>query len=195
MALVNRHRRLDNNNIFYVGISKDYKRPYSVGRYRNKIWNNIVNKTNYSVEIIYDNLSYDDAIELEIFLIHLYGKINNKTGVLANITDGGEGTIGVKPWCTGTKGLVKPNKGSFKKGHKTLVGKSRSIESRLKQSIRQKGVKPKCTPPDFSKMCLDTHTGIFYDSLNIGCAAVNIRPNTEASRISRKSKLQRFIYV
>lgn len=195
MALVYRHRRLDNNKIFYVGISKDKYRPYANGRYRNKIWNRIVNKTDYIVEIVLENVSYEDAIDLEIFLIYLYGKIINNTGSLANITDGGEGTLGIKPWCAGTKGLVKPNKGSFKKGHKTLVGKKHSEETKLKFSKIRKGIKPKCIPPDFSKLCLDTYTGIFYDSLVKGCKAVNIRPNTELTRISRKSKLQRFIYV
>jgi hypothetical protein len=195
MALVYRHRRLDNNKIFYVGISKEKYRPYSDGRYRNKIWNRIVNKTDYIVEIILDNISYEDAIELEIFLIYLYGKISNKTGTLSNLTDGGEGTLGLKPWCTGTKGLVKPNKGSFKKGNNGWLGKKWTEEQKKKQSIRMKGKKPKCNPPDLRKICLDTYTGIFYNSLDEGCNAVNIRPNTESTRISRKSKLQRFIYV
>jgi hypothetical protein len=195
MALVYRHRRLDNNNIFYVGISKDKYRPYADGRYRNKVWNRIVKKTDYIVEIILDNISYEDAIELEIFLIYLYGKISNKTGTLSNLTDGGEGTLGLKPWCTGTKGLVKPNKGSFKKGNNGWLGKKWTEEQKKKQSIRMKGKKPKCNPPDFRKICLDTYTGIFYNSLDEGCNAVNIRTNTESTRISRKSKLQRFIYV
>jgi hypothetical protein len=195
MANVYRHRRLDTNKIFYVGISKDLKRPYAIGKYRNNIWNKIVSKTNYDIEIIANNISYEDAIELEIFLISIYGKIYNKTGCLSNLTDGGEGTVGFSNWCSGTKGLVKANKGSFQKGHKLSIGRKLSDEQRKNISNRQKGIKPKCTPPDFSKLCLDTYTGIFYDSLLNGCIAVNIRHNTEITRISRKSKLQRFIYV
>jgi hypothetical protein len=195
MALVYRHRRLDTNKIFYVGISKDVYRPYADGRYRNKIWNRISKKTDYIVEIIADNISYEDAIDLEKFLISLYGKICNKTGILSNLTDGGEGTLGFSSWNKGTKGLMKPNSGSFKKGHKSFLGKKHSDETKKNWSKKRKGIKPKCSPPNFSKICLDTFTGIFYDSLMEGCKAVNIRPNTEATRINRASKQQRFIYV
>lgn len=65
-ALVYRHRRLDTNEIFYVGISVKKDRPYHKSG-RNKFWKNIVNKTPYEVEIIATNLSWDDACELEIF--------------------------------------------------------------------------------------------------------------------------------
>lgn len=38
-----------------------------------------------------------DAHQLEMLLIHHYGRIDNKTGCLANLTDGGEGFYGFKP--------------------------------------------------------------------------------------------------
>ena len=200
MAIVYIHRRLDNNNIFYVGISKDKQRAYQGGKYRNNIWNKITSKTDYLVEIVIDNISYDDAIELELFLIKEYGKIKDNTGTLSNITDGGEGTLGFSSWCKGTKGVVKKNSGSFKKGNKLRLGiklsddhkkkigessKDRVFSEYQKQKIKETHI----------KLCLDLHTGIYYDSLNEGCLAVNIRPNTESTRINRKSKLQRFIYV
>jgi hypothetical protein len=200
MALVYRHRRLDTNEVFYVGISKNYKRPYDDGRFRNKIWNRIVKKTDYSIEIISQNISYEDALELEIFLISLYGKINNKTGTLSNITNGGEGTLGLTPWNKGTKGLVKPNKGNFKKGH--TLGLGRKLTDEQKQRISESTKGRKLTEEHINKikksnykMCLDLHTGIYYDSLKQGCDSVNIRPNIECIRILRKSKNQRFIYV
>jgi hypothetical protein len=201
MALVYRHRRLDTNKIFYIGISKDNIRPYSDGRYRNEIWNRIVKKTDYIVEIIANDISYEDAIELEIFLISLYGKLCNKTGILSNLTDGGEGTLGHKSWCKGTKGLVKPNKGSFQKGSKSWnKGMTMSDEHKKIISEANKGRKLSkehkiLLKKSTNKICLDLYTGIYYDSLIDGCEAVNIRPNTESTRISRKSKLQRFLYV
>lgn len=92
MAIVYRHRRLDTNSIFYVGISKSNKyRPYSKHN-RSKHWLNIINKTEYIVEIIYSNISYDDAKELEILLISEYGRHDLGSGLLVNLTDGGEGT-------------------------------------------------------------------------------------------------------
>ena len=66
-TLVYRHRRLDTFEIFYIGIGS-IKRAY-LKHGRNKHWNNIVNKTNYQVEIIAENLDWETACELEILLI------------------------------------------------------------------------------------------------------------------------------
>lgn len=43
MALVYKHIRLDTNQVFYIGVGKTDKRPYSK-IYRNKHWHNVVNK-------------------------------------------------------------------------------------------------------------------------------------------------------
>ncbi len=43
------------------------------------------------VVILKNNLSYESGIELEINLIKFFGRIDNKTGILTNMTDGGEG--------------------------------------------------------------------------------------------------------
>jgi len=95
--VVYRHRRLDTNKIFYIGMG-DLKRAYSKDTAkRNKIWNDIVNKTIYQVEILADNLSWEDACELEVLLIEQYGRINLKTGTLANLTNGGDGSKGCSP--------------------------------------------------------------------------------------------------
>ncbi len=37
MAIVYKHIRLDNDTVFYIGIGKNQKRPYSKN-YRNKYW-------------------------------------------------------------------------------------------------------------------------------------------------------------
>lgn len=90
MAIVYRHRRLDNFSIFYIGIGKKKERAYSkIGR--NKIWQRITNKHNYKVEIIADGIGYDEAKELEVFLIKEYGRKDKKKGSLCNLTDGGDG--------------------------------------------------------------------------------------------------------
>ena len=66
---VYRHRRLDTNEIFYVGIGRE-RRPYSK-KDRNEHWKNIVSKYGYTVEIIAEDLSKEDACELEVFLISI----------------------------------------------------------------------------------------------------------------------------
>lgn len=92
MAYVYRHIRLDKNEPFYIGIGSDsdYKRS-NVKRNRNRHWKYITNLTPYRVEILLDNLTWDEACIKEIEFITLYGRSDLKKGPLANMTDGGEG--------------------------------------------------------------------------------------------------------
>jgi hypothetical protein len=77
--------------IFYVGIG-DIKRPY-IKRKRNQLWLNIVNKYGYYVSIIETNLSLEEVYLLERKYIKEYGRRDLGTGTLANMTDGGDGSI------------------------------------------------------------------------------------------------------
>lgn len=98
MHYIYQHIRLDKNEVFYIGKgihkSKNYKfyRAFDKKR-RNNIWKSITTKTDYEVEILYQNLTEQKCFEIEISLISKYGKIYNKTGSLANYTDGGEGQL------------------------------------------------------------------------------------------------------
>lgn len=96
MAYVYRHIRLDNNQPFYIGIGDDntYERAYSKHN-RNNYWNNIVSKYGYRVDILIDDIEYDFAIDKEIEFISMYGRVDIKTGILCNLTDGGEGHKGI----------------------------------------------------------------------------------------------------
>lgn len=116
MAIVYRHRRLDTNEIFYVGIGKAETRAHNKSNNRSLFWKNIVNKTNYSVEIIARDISWEEACELEVILIREYGRKDLKTGILVNLTNGGDGS----------------------KGYKRIVPMVFSKESRLKMSESQK---------------------------------------------------------
>ena len=91
---VYRHRRLDTNEIFYVGIGND-KRPYDFNK-RNRWWKNIFNLTGINVEVLYDNLTWEDSCELEEFLISIYGRKDISTGTLVNLTNGGDGIVDYK---------------------------------------------------------------------------------------------------
>jgi len=96
MAYLYKHIRLDNNEIFYIGIGSDnnFKRAYSKFG-RNKFWKNVTNKTEYVVEIVENNLTWEDACKLEITLIEKYGRKDLNNGNLVNMTNGGEGIIGL----------------------------------------------------------------------------------------------------
>lgn len=143
MAIVYRHRRLDTFEVFYVGISKTEKRAYSK-KVRNKYWKNIINKTDYNVEIISKYLSYEDAKELEMFLITEYGRKDLNTGILSNMTDGGEGVTNLivtqetkNKISNSSKGKIK-TKEHIENNRLARIGKKRSPE--IKEKIKNSRV-------------------------------------------------------
>ena len=86
------HHKATTGEVFYVG--KGYgKRAHIFGR--NEIWSRIVEKHGYYVEFASKGLTEAEAFSLEIALIAKHGRLNNGTGVLANMTDGGEGNQGI----------------------------------------------------------------------------------------------------
>jgi biotin operon repressor len=94
LAVLYRHIRLDKNVPFYVGIGDSEKRAYNKIN-RTKIWKNIAKK-GYEVEILFEDLTWEQAIEKEKEFIALYGRRDLGLGPLVNLTDGGEGTIGYR---------------------------------------------------------------------------------------------------
>jgi hypothetical protein len=88
-VIVYRHIRLDKNEPFYIGIGSSESRAYRKDG-RNPLWSNIVEKTEYKVQILFEDLTREEACEKEIELISLYGRINKGDGILANISCGGE---------------------------------------------------------------------------------------------------------
>lgn len=90
MSLVYQHRRKDTGEIFYIGIGETEKRAYDKTG-RNNIWKRIAQETEYTVEIIKNDISRKEARDIERRLIEQYGRRDNKTGILANKSIGGEG--------------------------------------------------------------------------------------------------------
>ena len=76
MAVVYRHIRLDKNEPFYIGIGNEKSRAYSK-KSRTNWWKNIAKK-GYEVEIIFENIDFEEAIKKEIEFVALYGRKNNK---------------------------------------------------------------------------------------------------------------------
>jgi hypothetical protein len=146
MACIYRHIRLDKNEPFYIGIGKDTKRAFYKLR-RNGLWNNIVAKSEYEVEILMEDISYQEALKKEKEFISLYGRIDKKTGTLANLTDGGEGTIGAIRTEEYRKNVSKSLTGRkipievIEKRSKTNKGRVFSEERNKKISEAKKGVK------------------------------------------------------
>ena len=98
------HKKATDNEVFYVGMGES-ERPYHT-RGRSKMWNRIVDKHGYNVEVIMTGLNKQQASMLEIDLISLHGRRDEGTGTLANHTDGGECNDN-----SGNKKVVNTNSG------------------------------------------------------------------------------------
>jgi len=93
-----RHLKADSGEPFYIGIGKkhnhsntiesEYKRAYS--KKRSNFWHKIVNKHGVNIEILFESNSKNEIVEKEIEFIKLYGRRDLNTGILCNMTDGGE---------------------------------------------------------------------------------------------------------
>ena len=156
MAIVYQHRRLDTEEIFYIGIGSRKQRPYSTLN-RNKYWHRVVNKAGYKVEVLFNDVDKVQASQIEAYLIAFYGKKINGDGNLVNLQDGGYGyceyTEEVKKRMSkAKKGMVSSFKGkkhseeakkrmseSAKNREKTTGGWKHSEEAKIKMSLAKEG--------------------------------------------------------
>jgi hypothetical protein len=114
MAYVYRHIRMDKNEPFYIGIGGDNKGKYQRANrksYRSAHWERIINKTEYRVDILEDDLSWEEAQEKEKWWISFYGRSDTGAGTLVNHTDGGDGMLGFKTSDKTRKHLSEIRKG------------------------------------------------------------------------------------
>jgi len=134
-----RHIRIDKNEPFYIGIGtkqartfnsakSEYRRAYETSRKESYIWNNIVSKTNYEVQIIFESDDYNFIKGKEEEFISLYGRIDKNTGVLSNMTNGGDGFIG-----------YVPSKEKIEKHKLFMTGRKQSEEEKQKRNKSRKG--------------------------------------------------------
>lgn len=84
------------------------------------------------IVIMESNLTEVGALALERFYIRWYGRKDLRTGILRNMTDGGDGAAGVTRSVETRKKISETNKGRIL-----------SDETRRKMSISKKGIKKK----------------------------------------------------
>lgn len=168
MAIVYRHIRLDKNEVFYIGIGETEKRAHDKRR-RNPHWKNITKNSDWLVEIMIEDLTFEEAKNKEIEFIKLYGRKDLGLGTLCNMTDGGDGSIGYKPNdIMNKKRSDKLKNRIMTEEHKNKISKSlkghkvseKALQSLLERNKIQKGEKhPK------SKKVVDVNTNITYNSI------------------------------
>ena len=114
MAYLYRHIRLDKDVPFYIGIGSDktYSRANS-NKNRNSHWLNIVSKTEYEVEILFEHDDYEFIKQKEIEFISLYGREDLTNGTLCNLTNGGDGCLGLVHSDDSKLKMSIPNKGKI----------------------------------------------------------------------------------
>jgi len=86
------------NNYYTYAYLREDKTPYYIGKgkgFRMYVKKRIVPLPSRD-RIIYlkRNLTEQEAIKHEVYMIAVYGRKDNGTGILRNLTDGGEGTSG-----------------------------------------------------------------------------------------------------
>jgi|SRR5688572_7469619 len=134
-----RHIRLDNKQIFYIGIGTvgsekflkkngysfkaRYYRAYMKNK-RNPHWTNIANKAGYDVEIILESNNNDFIETKEIEFIALYGRLDLGTGILTNMTEGGRAGYTQSP-----ESIIKRSKSLIGKSYLTEDGRKRLSEA------------------------------------------------------------------
>jgi hypothetical protein len=153
MAVVYRHLREDNLEPFYIGIGAEEARAYSFGKsVRSVFWTRYYKKHGCIVEIVARGLSWEDACVMEKLLITLYGRIDNGTGTLVNMTDGGDGAIGYRHSKETKERISKSKIGNKSKlGYKATPEEiAKRIERNYKHSEESK------------RKISDTHIGVTF---------------------------------
>ena len=135
----------EGGHTYYVG-QGNYNRPYKSHPYRGHKRNPCIKpKDKNQIVIIKDNLTEQEAKDLEIELIAKHGRIDLGEGYLINKTDGGEGTNGYivseetrKKMSESHKGKIKTeeHRRKLSEAHK---GKIITEESKRKMSESSKG--------------------------------------------------------
>lgn len=207
ICYVYRHVRLDKNIPFYVGIGSDnqYSRAYFAKK-RNLYWNKIVATTNYKVEILMEDLSWNQACDKEKEFILLYGRHDLGKGCLANMTDGGEGSLNVvqkletrSKRSEKLKGAGNPNYGkSIPEWHKEILRKAQTGRKQDKEAVklRTQKLKGKKRSKEVMLPCIiakckniiDLSSGIIFDSISEAAASKKINRTTLNAMLRGQNK-------
>lgn len=192
MAYVYRHTRNDNGECFYIGIGSDleYKRAYTKSS-RNKHWSNIVNSCGYTVSILLTDLTWEEACEVEKYLILKIGRRDLGTGPLVNMTDGGDGALNRIHSDDTRKKMSELSIGKYAGERNPMYGRrgEKSPHFGKKHSDeRRKKIGRKLGDHPFARLVLDTSTGIYYSCAKEAAVAIGVNYATLRDYLVGRSK-------
>jgi len=162
------------NESYVYAYLRDDDAPYYIGKGKGSRAftgpHNVAIPPKDRIKILHENLSDQEACNIETDLISFYGRKDLGTGILQNLTSGGNGAIpgpsirkklseakvGKKPNNYGKKYKTGPSiaKSLAKKGkNHPQYGKGRTLEERAKisQGIKEKWSRPILTCPHCGK--------------------------------------------
>ena len=209
MAIVYLHKRPDNKQVFYVGIAKNKSRATETKKYRrNYLWNRIYNELGFISEITHQDLCWEEACKIEQYLISFYRE--NSKNALCNLTDGGEGTLGLKVpqerkelYSKMYKGVSRSEEDKLKmrkpktSGTNSLKGTKLSEEHKLKLSLHFKGKKREPFTEEHrlnlslakkGKTFSDEHRRKLSDTLRLRVVTEETRAKMRISHLGKKYK-------
>ena len=148
------------NNYYTYAYLREDRTPYYIGKgkgFRLYVKKRIVPLPSKD-RIIYlkRNLTEQEAIKHEIYMISVYGRKDNGTGILRNLTDGGDGKSGwkaSKETCNKISQSLKGKKKTpeqIEKHRMSMIGRKLSEEH--KRKIGEGGKGKKMSPETIEKM-------------------------------------------
>ena len=117
----------ENRTPYYIGKGKG-DRIYSTRRRNN------LPKDKSRIIYLKQNLTEEEAFRHEIYMIAVFGRKDLRTGILHNLTDGGDGASGYV-----FSEETKRKQSEAHKGNTTWLGKTHSEETKRKMSDTRKG--------------------------------------------------------
>jgi len=174
--------------------------PYYIGKgkknraYNRKAHRISLPKNESYIVFLETNLTNIGALALERRYIRWYGRADNKTGILRNLTDGGDGAYGLSGPAHPSYGKPAWNKGKkcpqIGDANRGKPGWKPTEEQKLAKSFKMKGIKyskERCTAMGLTKRKPILVEGEVYPSRKEAAKILNIPESTVGFRIKSGS--------
>lgn len=180
MAIVYVHKKKTDDSIFYIGIGERESRAKKAAG-RSKMWKDVSSAHGWYWQILFNDVTIEEAKRIEIYLIRYYGKRIENMGELVNITDGGDGVFGARHTEEHKKRISSLHKGKVlseetkRKISDAHKGKKHKEQSKLKMRLAKIGTVPHNKGKKTNKPSNNAKEVILFDKEGI---QVECFPNT-----------------